>query len=151
MDGGSLQYRYGLMLFLFLLLFAVTATTSFSKSECENIAKSSGPVPQELIELCGDQEPADDAVSVSAVSAQAFGWEASLSTLDSLFLTIPEELTAIGPLMSPTADFISGCEFDNSGDFSEIYCISSSGEFFTSNTADASRTDIGVAPLFNGE
>jgi hypothetical protein len=137
-----------------VLVFIITISgtiISFADIDCENVPDSSGPVPKDLVEFCLGQEVEERAVSQIVSSSMAFGWEAVAETLDSLFLDAPEILTEVDPLMSPTNEFIGGCEFDNSGNFDEIYCISQIGEFFTSNTTTGARTDIGTAVQFNGE
>lgn len=151
MSGGLSFKSFKFVVFLVFILTISGTFISFADIDCENVADSSGPVPQELVDSCLGQKAGEGAVSLSVSSSVAFGWEAVAETLDSLFLDTPAILTEIGTLMSPSDDFIGGCEFDNSGNFDEIYCISQIGEFFTSNTATGARTDIGTAAQFNGE
>lgn len=151
MNGGFSLKNFKLISLLVFILIITGTLFSSAEIDCENVPDSSGPVPEDLIELCGNPEAAQGVVSLSLGASEAFGWEAVAVTLDSLFLDAPEILTEIGPLTSPSSEFIGGCEFDNSGNFDEIYCISQIGEFFTSNTTTGARTDIGTAAQFNGE
>lgn len=137
---------------LLVIILIISGTfISMAQIDCDDVPDSSGPVPQELIDVCGNSETAQEVIGLSLSSSEAIGWESVAENLDSLFLDAPETLTEIGPLMSPTDEFIGGCEFDNSGNFDEIYCISQIGEFFTSNTTNGARTDIGNAAQFNDE
>lgn len=132
-----------------VLIFAGAIFTS-SQEKCEDIKDYSSSPSQEPARLCEKTDPAQEIVSLSMGSSQAFGTESSSFTLDSLFLDNPNKLTKIGTL--PIANLmIGGCEFDNSGNFDELYCIAQTGEFFTVSTSDATSSPIGIVPQINNE
>lgn len=151
MSVGYFHNKYKYICLLAIVLLAVGSSSASAQSECENLPDSFGQAPVELFEICGKTDNKEAENTTDSISPIAFGSESVADALDSFFLDTPEILTEVGPLVSPTNDFIGGCEFDNTGDFNTIYCISHIGEFFTSNTSDASRTDIGTATPFNGE
>lgn len=89
MSGGLSLKSFKLIGVLVFILILTGTLISFAEIECENVPDSSGPVPEDLIELYGNPEAAQGVVSLSLGASEAFGWEAVAVTLDSLFLDSP--------------------------------------------------------------
>lgn len=137
---------------LLTLLFVSTPMAAQAEVNCENIPPSTGAVSEDLINLCGKRHTnVASTVNTNAVGNLAFGWEFVQSDIDSFELSVPEILAPLGGNEIGVNELISGCEFDNSGTFQEIYCISDGGYFFKSNLNTKIADEIGRALSFNGE
>lgn len=137
--------------FFITILIMSGSLDSQARAECENIPVSIGAPTQDLIDLCSNHEIDSNLVAINAVGDIAYGWEFVQSDIDSFELSIPEVLTPQGGKEQPEERFVSGCDFDNSGTFEEIFCITDLGDLFTSNIDTRIVTEIGTAVAFNGE
>lgn len=140
-----------LAVFLVILLIISSPALSLAETQCDNIPPSIGAPSQELIDLCGNPEPITDFVGTNTTGDIAFGWEFVQSDLDSFELSVPEVLIPLGGNENGPNTFITGCDFDNSGTFQEIYCISQEGVFYSLDIVTRITTTVGVATPFNSE
>lgn len=146
--------------FLLLLLVFSLPLTSKAVIECEDIPPSNGVPSKELIDLCKNTQTAitinrqttSTLESTNALDNLAFGWEYVHSDIHSFELSVPEVLTPQGSSEDyPVDELITGCDFDNSGNFQEIYCITQSGYLSASDLDTQVVNEIGIALSYNGE
>ena len=137
--------------FLFiLLLFPIVSSAQI---DCENVPSSNGIPSQELLDQCRKPVSNTNLVGTEATGDVAIGWEFVSRNLDTIELVIPEVLNPLGlpEYRNEVNDFLSGCDFDNSGTFQYLYCISEQGSFLSADVDLKILNDIGDAVPFNGE
>lgn len=151
MVGIIPKIRVFYIAFISILLLLPIVTSA--QIECENVPASNGAPSQQLIDLCRLPVPNKSFVGTEATGDVAIGWEFVSRDLDTLELVIPEVLNPLGitKYSNGETDFISGCDFDNSETFQELYCISEEGAFLSMDVDLKILTGIGDADPFNNE
>lgn len=136
---------------LLAVLICFFSQFSFAQTECKNLATSNGAPPQVLADLCSNPNLTQDLINKNSTGDIAFGWEFVESDVDIFELSTPEVLTPQGKVGEPEERFITGCDFDNTGTFNELYCISDEGDLISSDIVTKITTKIGAAVPYNQE
>lgn len=150
MSSRFLLFIYGLL--IATITFTSGTISSYALDECENTPASNVAPSQDLIDLCSSSLKSNiNILSANTASNIAYGWEFVQGDIDSFELAVPEVLTSQESKQRFENRFITGCDFDNSGTFEEIFCISEDGYLFSSNLITTVANDIGIADSFNDE
>ncbi len=143
------RFRLALALVMMAgLLIPGLAAAQGKRPGCENLPPSIGPVPQELLELCGQQAPNP---VPSAPTDLAFGWESVSNTLNSIVLNTPGVLNIVGG--AAFGNFVGACDFFGD-DFTQIYCLdgaATSANLFTVDTVTGAVSVVGNPAPFGSE
>lgn len=140
-----------------LMAFAFIAMPSFAQDgiDCDNLPQSNGLEPPEFIEACGPSIVEVEAVATGPTD-MAFGYQAGgfgeepEEAFYSYTLNDPANTTFEVAAVSPDAELLNGCDFDDSGDFSTAICASFVGLIFSVDMTIGAATSIGPSGIPNG-